>query len=122
MKYLCFGKKSSLLLALICLVQFGFANTLDHSFEPQDSKLIVIQEDSQHPQKTGLQHGHLESSIRLKSQKYAPLTKTIYEVRKKQPALYLPSIVVDDVIVMLHDTPHSLYTKTSRSNLERSPG
>ncbi len=114
MKYFGFGKKIGLLLVGICLVHFTFA-------APALSK-ETYKPESQVPVKQSLQYDHQESSIEVIKLKYAPLTEVIYEARKKQEKLLLPSIVVDDVIVMLQDSPHSLYSKTSRLHYERSPG
>ena len=122
MQYFCFGKKIGLWLVFICLVQLGFARTVVPVLKPLDGKQIACQTESQQPQRSGLQAGDLESSIQLKHLKYVPLTKIIYEETKRHHKLLLPGVVVDDVIVMLHDAPHSLYTKTSPPGLERSPG
>lgn len=122
MKYFGFGKKISLLLVWICLVHFGFATETTYSIEAPLLEKETYQPERQSPAKSVLQHGHQESSIELIRLKYAPLTDVIIEANEKQEKLLLPSIVVDDVIVMLHDSPHSLYSKTSRPRYERSPG
>lgn len=114
MKYFGFGKKISLLLVGICLVHFIVA-------APALSK-ETYKPESQVPVTQGLQYDHQESTIEVIKLKYAPLTEVIHEVRKKKEKLLLPSIVVDDVIVMLQDSPHSLYSKSSRQHYERPPG
>ncbi|NRB48047.1 MAG: hypothetical protein HRU41_10275 [Saprospiraceae bacterium] len=122
MKYFGFGKKISLLLVWICLVHFGFAAETTYSIEAPLLEKETYKPESQSPAKSALQHGHQESSIDLIRLKYAPLLELIIEADKKQEKILLPSIVVDDVIVMLQDSPHSLYSKTSRPPYERSPG
>ncbi|MBX2877394.1 MAG: hypothetical protein KTR30_35055 [Saprospiraceae bacterium] len=122
MKYFGLGKKISLLLVWICLVHFGFAASPTYSIETPTLATETYKPESQVPAKQVLRHGHQESTIELIRLKYAPLTEVIYEVRKKQDGILLPNIVVDDVIVMLQDSPHSLYSKTSRPPYERSPG
>lgn len=122
MKYLGFGKKIGLLLVWICLAHFTFAAGTTYSLETPALERETYQPASQVPVKQALNYEHQESSIEVIKLKYAPLTEVIYEVRKKQEKILLPSIVVDDVIVMLQDAPHSLYSKSSRLHYERSPG
>lgn len=122
MKYFGFGKKIGLLLVWMGLVHFGFAAEATYAVEVPALAQETYKPESQFPAKQVLRHGHQESSIEIIRLKYAPLTEVIYEAHKKKEKILLPSIVVDDVIVMLQDTPHSLYTKISRPHYERSPG
>ena len=122
MKYFGFGKKICLLLVWICLVHFGFAAGTMYSPTAPTQEQDTYKPESQFPAKHSLRQAHQERSIEIIRLKYAPLTEVIYEVQKKQEKILLPNIVVDDVIVMLQDRPHSLYTKHSRPHLERSPG
>ncbi len=122
MKYFGFGKKIGLLLVWICLVHFSFAAEASYSIEILHLTKETYKPESQFPAKSTLQDQHQESSIEFIRLKYAPLTEVIYEANKKQEKILLPNIVVDDVIVMLQDSPHSLYSKTSRPYYERSPG
>lgn len=120
MQYPCYVKKIIALLAFVCTIQFGFASIPCQPIQRPEAKLLM--HASQKPNKSGLQDGHQESSITLKYLKYLSLAKAIYEEKAQQQKLSMPGIVVDDVIVMLHDTPHSLYSKTTPLHLERSPG
>lgn len=122
MKYFGYGKKIGLILVWICLVHFGFAAGTTHALEAPAIEKETYKPQSQFPAKQALRYDHQESSIEVIKSKYAPITEAIYEARKKQEKILLPSIVVDDVIVMLQDSPHSLYSKSSRLHYERSPG
>lgn len=122
MQYPRYVKKITLLLALVGAVQLGFAFAPSHIIQPLEASLLREQVECHEPRKSGLRDGQLESSITHKFLKYLPLAKAIYEEKGQQQKILMPGIVVDDVIVMLHDTPQSLYTKTDPLSLERSPG
>lgn len=120
MQYPCYVKKIIVLLAFVGTVQLGLASAPGHIIQPIDNESLVHQ--TQQPHKPKCQDGHQESSITIKYLKYLTLAKVIYEEKAKEQKLPMPGIVVDDVIVMLHDTPRSLYTRTTPLYLERSPG
>lgn len=122
MQYIQRGKKLSLLLAFCCFFGFSYGHN-----QVLDIKLQPLQYSTPHLSKNkvlviGLWQGYFASSIQRMGQKYLPLSRSLLQVSKQKELPSLPSIVVDDVIVMVHDRPNPFYIKGMSHHLERSPG
>ncbi len=116
------GKRLGLLLVFCCFfgLSYGHNQVLDIKLQAREYSTPHLNKDK--ALFLGIWQGFFASSIQRMSQKYLPLSRTLLQESKQKELPILPSIVVDDVIVMVHDQPNPFYSKGMSHHFERSPG
>lgn len=116
------GKRLGLLLIFCCFfgLSYGHNQVLDIKLQPRENSTPHLNKDK--ALFLGIWQGYFTSSIQRMSQKYLPLSRSLLQEAKQKELPSLPSIVVDDVIVMVHDQPNPFQLKGMSHHFERSPG